>query len=110
MQISLAEGCTTISTDVQVSGFSSLRYTCDLLLNIKTKLNPLNNVTLSIAPSLGQEMDYEQLSSNVEVNDLELTAGCTDLNWDYGTIVKHPMDTSKILKKSVSALESIKSK
>lgn len=47
-------------------------------------------MTLSIAPSLGQEMDYEQFSSNVEVNDLELIAGYTDLNWDCGTIVKHP--------------------
>lgn len=56
----------------------------------QTKLNPFNNVTLSIAPSLGQEMDYEQFSSNVEVNDLELTAGYTDLNWDCGTIVKQP--------------------
>lgn len=45
-------------------------------------------MTLSIAPSLGQEMDYEQFSSNVEVNDLELTAGYTDLNWDCGAIVK----------------------
>lgn len=64
----------------QVSGFSSVSYSCDFLLNIQTKLNPLNNVTLSTAPSLGQEMDYEQFSSNVEVNDLELTAGYTDLN------------------------------
>lgn len=54
-----------------VSGFSSLRYLCDSLLNIQTKRSPFNNVTPGTGPSLVQEMDYEQLSGNVEVNDLE---------------------------------------
>lgn len=67
-------------------------------------------MTLSIAPSLGQEMDYEQFSSNVEVNDLELTAGCTDLNGDCRTIVKHPWTRPKFKKMSMPALESIQSK
>lgn len=44
---------------------------CDSLLNIQTKQNPFTNVTLGTGPSLVQEMDSEQLSSNVEVNDLK---------------------------------------
>lgn len=93
----------------QVSGFPSLRYSCDFPLNIQTKLNPHNNVTLSIAPSLGQEMDNEQFFSNVEVNDLELAAAYRPQLrlWNH---CKTTMDTFNILKKSMPALESIKSK
>lgn len=76
-------------------------------MNIQTKWNPFHNVTPGTGPFLVQEMDYEQLFSNVEANNLKSEQQyLSDLNWDCGPIVKHPTDTSQI-KKSISALESI---
>lgn len=57
-----------------------------------TKGNPFNKSTLGTAPSLVQEMDYQQLFSNLEVNYLVSAlraAVSTDLSWDCGPIVKH---------------------
>lgn len=68
----------------------------------KTKLNLSNNSALGTGPSLLQEMDYEQLFSDLEVNYLKSEQRLsTDLSRDCGPIVKHTIHTSKIKSQSM---------